>query len=69
MTLADVLPEVQPLSRLDKIRLIQFLARELERDDASVIESGEAYPIWSPDLAFSAASVLLEALENDKRNP
>ncbi len=32
MSLAEVLPEVQSLSRLDKIRLIQFLAQELERD-------------------------------------
>ena len=31
MSLTEVLPEVQALSQLDKIRLIQFLAEELER--------------------------------------
>ncbi len=69
MTLADVLPEVQSLSRLDKIRLIQFLAHELERDDASLIETGQSYPVWSPDRAFSAAAALLQAMEEDRGQP
>lgn len=67
MALAEVLPNVQSLSRLDKIRLIQFLAQELERDDQSLIEPGQSYPVWSPDQAFSAAEALLQALEEDKR--
>jgi hypothetical protein len=66
VTLTEVLPEVQSLSRLDKIRLIQFLASELERDDATLIEAGQSYPIWSPDRAFTAAAALLEALDADK---
>lgn len=67
MSLTEVLPGVQSLSRLDKIRLIQFFAQELERDDAGLIEPGRSYPVWSPDKAFSAAAVLLQALEEDKR--
>jgi hypothetical protein len=67
MSLTEVLPDVKSLSRLDKIRLIQFLAGELERDDSGLIESGLSYPVWSPDQAFSAAAALLEALEADKR--
>ena len=66
MSLAQVLPEVQSLSRVDKIRLIQFLAQELERDDSSMIESGQSYPVWSPDRAFSAANALMQALEDEK---
>ncbi len=66
MSLAEVLPEVQSLSRLDKIRLIQFLAHELERDDSGLIEPGRSYPVWSPDRAFTAAAALLQALEEDK---
>jgi hypothetical protein len=38
MSLTDVLPEVQTLSRLDKIRLIQFLAQELVQDEEGLIE-------------------------------
>lgn len=67
MSLVEVLPEVQSLSRLDKLRLIQFLAQELEKDNSDLIEPGRSYPVWSPDKAFSAAAVLLEALEEDKR--
>lgn len=66
MCLAEVLPEVQSLSRLDKIRLIQFLARELELEAGGLIEAGRGYPVSSPDRAFTAAAALLQALEQDK---
>ena len=69
MSLAEVLPEVQTLSRLDKIRLIQFLAQELEREEGDLIEPNRSYPLWSPDRAFSAAAVLLRALEEEKGRP
>ena len=53
MSLTEMLPELHSLSRLDKIRLIQFLARDLERDEAELIEPGQSYPVWSPDRAWS----------------
>ncbi len=69
MSLPELLPEVQALSRLDKIRLIQFLAQQLEQDESDLIAPGRSYPVWSPDTAFSAAAVLLQALEEDKNKP
>lgn len=69
MSLTDVLLEVQTLNRLDKIRLIQHLAQELERDEESLIEPGRSYPVWSPDRAFHAAAALLQALEEEKSQP
>ena len=66
MSLTDVLPKIQTLSRSDKIRLIMFLARELVRDEESLIEPGRFYPIGSPDRAFKAAAVLLQALKDEK---
>jgi hypothetical protein len=69
MSLAEVLPEVQTLSRVDKIRLIQLLAQELEREEGGLIEPGKSYPIWSPDRAFAAAATLLQALEDEKGQP
>ncbi|HEV3341161.1 MAG TPA: hypothetical protein VG125_12415 [Pirellulales bacterium] len=66
MSLAEVLPEVRSLSRLDKIRLIQFVAQELERDAGGLIEPDRSYSIPSPDTAFTAAAALLLALEVDK---
>ena len=66
MSLTEVYPEVQTLSRLDKIRLIQLLAQELERDEGGLIEPGRSYPVRSPDCAFTAAAALLQALEDEK---
>lgn len=68
MSLTEVLPEVQTLSRVDKIRLIQILARDLEQNESDLIEPGKSYPFWSPDREFGAAAALLQALEEDKRN-
>jgi hypothetical protein len=64
MTLAELLPEVQALSRLDKMRLVELLTQELEQDRHDLIEPGKSYEVWSPDRAFSAADILLKALEN-----
>ena len=69
MSLIEVLPGAQSLSRLDKIRLIQFLARDLEQDESGLIEPGRSYPVWSPDRAFTAAATLLQALEEEKDQP
>jgi hypothetical protein len=69
MSLNDVLPDGHTLSRLDKIRLIQVLARDLERDEDCLIEPGRSYPVWSPDRAFTAAAALLQALEDEKGKP
>ena len=66
MSLIEVLPEAQLLSRSDKLRLIQILAQELERGETGLIEAGQSYPVWSPDRAFAAAATLLQALEDDK---
>ncbi len=69
MSLAEVLPNIESLSRLDRIRLIQILAQQLERDPAEMIEAGRSYPLPSPDRAFTAAAALLQALEEDKGGP
>ena len=54
MSLTEVWPALQTLCGLDKIRLIQLLAQELERDEDAVIEPGRSYPLRSPDRAFTA---------------
>jgi hypothetical protein len=66
MSLSEVLPEVQSLSRLDKIRLIRFLAQELEQEAVDLIEPGRSYPIYSPYDAYGAAAALMQALKEDK---
>ena len=69
MSLAEMLPDVRALSRLEKIHLIQPLAQELERDEGALIEPGRTYSVWSPDRALEAAAALMEALEEEKTRP
>ncbi len=60
----DLVPAVRALSRADKLRLLQFLAGELAREEGvSLIEADIAYPIWTPHHAFEAAAVLLRELQ------
>jgi hypothetical protein len=66
MSLPEILSEVQALSRLDRIRLIQVLAQELEREESELIAPGRSYPVWSPDRAFTAADALSDALADEK---
>jgi hypothetical protein len=63
MSLTEMLPDIQSLPRADKLKLIQFLAQELAEAEASPqLQGGQAYPVWSPDQAFSAAETLLQTL-------
>ena len=70
MSLVEVLPNVQSLSRIDKLRLIQFLARDLaQTEEGPALEAGRSYPVWSPHDAFGAAAVLRKALEAERGQP
>ena len=60
MSIAEMLPEVRSLSRGDKLKLTQWLAQELERDETEIIEPNRDYPIWSPHSAFAAGATMLE---------
>jgi hypothetical protein len=64
MSLAELLPSVRSLPHEDKLRLLQFLAGELAREEGlPEIPPGAACPIWSPFDAFEAAGVLAQALQ------
>jgi hypothetical protein len=79
MTLTETLPTLQKLSSQDKIKAIQFLATELERNGISKatlpeadrdllgLEDGANYEIWSPYDAFSAEKVLTDMLERHRQ--
>ena len=69
MSLVDLLPKLQELSRADQLRVIEFLASELfKKETISLLEDGRTYEIWSPYDAFEAADVLGKMLEEDKVN-
>ena len=62
--LPQLLPNFGALSRADKLRIIQFLAADLVRDEGEpLLEPGASYPVWTPLEAYDAAAVLLRELE------
>ena len=66
--LAELIPEAKSLSRVDKLRLIQILAEELAVDEGGDIKANQSYAVWSPDSAFHAADVMLQALANEGKS-
>ena len=69
MSLAELLPKLQELSRADQLRVIEFLASQLSKQETiSLLEDGLNYEVWSPYDACEAANVLGKMLEEDKVN-
>lgn len=63
MSLIELRPAVQILSRHDKFLLVQELIAELAKEaDSKETE----FPVWSPYDAHSAAATLLELLKQGK---
>ena len=68
-SLADLLPQVQELSEIDKRQLLKFLENSLlipKVEDFFV--EGQEYPIWSPYNCHEAAETLMNLLETKKQN-
>jgi hypothetical protein len=66
MTIAELLPSVRSLSRIDKLQLIQVLTADLaQAEESAPIAAGLTYPLWSPDRAYDAAATLLQVLERE----
>jgi hypothetical protein len=63
--LAELIFEAKSLSRVDELRLIQLLAEDLASSDTGDIKPNQPYAVWSPDSAFNAADVMLQALANE----
>jgi hypothetical protein len=68
MSVTELLPTLQKLSRAEKLRVMQFLISELakEENEAS-LEQGATYRVWSPLNSHEAAHKLAQLLEEDKK--
>ncbi len=67
MTLMEMLPALQSLPRGDKLRLMQWLATDLAREEGvTPLPVGQPYSVWPPYGAFDAAAALLDALAKDQ---
>lgn len=68
MSVTELLPTLQKLSRADKFRLMQFLVAQLAQEETDGLQQSRTYPVWSPDDAFEAADTMLKALEAQNSN-
>ena len=63
MSLAELMTQIQELPKIDKLRLMQFLATELVREETeNFFVENQEYPIWSPYNCSEAANVLMNLL-------
>jgi hypothetical protein len=65
MTVTELLPTLRNLSRVDKLRVIQFLVAELEKEERTLLSPEGTYSVRAPHTAFQAADALLAALAAD----
>ena len=65
MTLAELLTDVQKLSVIEKLKLIQILAKELETtENISPLEPFKTYDLPTPYDSFGAGAVLMKSLKH-----
>ncbi|MDX9722262.1 MAG: hypothetical protein RBU37_16080 [Myxococcota bacterium] len=68
MTLTQLMPAIQALSRKDKQRLLEVIQKELQEQSAQeVIKPGGVYELWSPLGAYEAADTLQAFLEEESQ--
>jgi hypothetical protein len=66
MSITELLPTLQKLSRADKLKVMQFLVEELAAEEASLLQPGVTYHVWSPYNSHEAAQKLALLLEEDR---
>jgi hypothetical protein len=68
MPLTELKSQIQELSKIDKLRLMQFLATELvKEEDVNFFVEGQEYPIWSPYGCSEAANTLMNLLTTKQK--
>jgi hypothetical protein len=68
MSVTELLPTLQKLSRAEKLRVMQFLISELAREEnETALEDGATYRVWSPLNSHEAAHKLAQLLEKEKK--
>ncbi len=68
MPLAELMSKIQELPKIDKLRLMQFLATELvKEEDVNFFVANQEYPVWSPYNCSEAANVLMNLLTTKQK--
>lgn len=64
MTLTEILPAVQQLSKTEKLKLMQILTDELNTEkDITPLETGKTYCLPTPYNCLGAGSILMDAIQ------
>ena len=67
MPLDELISQVQELSKIDKLRLMQFLATELVKEEnENFFVANQEYRVWSPYNCSDAANVLMNLLAKNE---
>jgi hypothetical protein len=74
MALSNLLPSIQQLSFVDKLRLIGILAEEVQQPFQETATSPYLRPdqihyIYTPYHTFGAAEILMKTLEDNQSTP
>lgn len=68
MPLAELMSQIQNLPKIDKLRLMQFLATEMmKEEDANFFVANQEYSVWSPYNCSEAANVLMDLLATTRQ--
>ncbi len=63
MSIAEIIPVVQTLSRGEKFHLAQLLLEDLAKEELpAVFKEGQIYPIYTPEYSPNAAAQLARLL-------
>jgi hypothetical protein len=68
MSVTELLPELQGLSRGENLYIMQYLLSQLATEEPDLLRSGLSYSAWSPYDAFEAADTMQSFLEAAKTN-
>lgn len=68
MTLTEIMPSARLLPAADKLKLIRYLAIEIDDgDEVLPLEHGATYHLQTPQFEAGAADQLNELLESSRR--
>ena len=66
MSIAEIIPAVQALSRGEKFHLAHMLLEDLANEELpTVFKEGQIYPIYTPEYAPGAAAQLAQLLREE----
>jgi hypothetical protein len=70
LSIAEIMPVVESLSRAEKLQLARLLIDGLANDETSIVfKEGHVYPIHTPEYSPGAAAQLAQVLKDFESEP